>query len=555
MKGMSGGGSCGLYCVCCGIFRKQTEYVTDREIQNTNSEGDTVATERHSPPLDPNYRSDSNRALTTENTDVEQGQEGNTRHISSPFPSRDRNGTPTSDNNFQYSEGILNVGLTLEENPGGRNSPLEVPTDSLSNGDILQTHNSGENEDFLEEMQSPMVQNILETGVDRNIVMQKIKRRVRERGYDHLDIENQLIAAQYLEEEHGSTNVYPEFHSLSLPSLTVSDNRIDHRTVRNLMESPIVKTVLSTGVDRQNVMQAIERRLRETGDPYSNADELLNVVLSYQQNFVSHQGLTVSHENVAETQQPMIEAVLDTGVDWNSVMQVIEKRLIETGENYQDAEDLLNAVLVLEQNAGTHMHSTQYSPTMDLEENQGSDFILPDTILSSSDPYTGSDSLSTSILTSEYRVDAEVVRANMQLPVVRAVLDTGVDRDIVEKVIGKRLRDTGDNFQNAEELMHAVLTLESNSGSSHVPWSISTLRVPLDASPGNASFRTQAAKLAEENRLLREQRTCKICLDAEVGVVFLPCGHICCCRTCAPKVGQCPVCRTNIRSKMHVFNS
>eukprot|EP00105_Crassostrea_gigas_P036766 XP_019920914.1 PREDICTED: uncharacterized protein LOC105323696 isoform X4 [Crassostrea gigas] len=559
---MSGGGSCGLYCFCCGIFRKQTEYVTDGEIQNTNSEGDTVATERHSPPLDPNYRSDSNRALSTEITDVEQGHEGNTGHISSPFPSRERNGIPTSDNNFQYSEGILNVGLTLEENPGGRNSPLEVPTDSLSNGDIVQTHNSGENEDFLEEMQSPMVQNILETGVDRNIVMQKIKRRARERGdnyqnaddllnsvlsmdrnsdflntnamqtippltlnpssrnqhtsntgYDHLDIENQLIAAQYLEEEHGSTNVYPEFHSLSLPSLTVSDNQIDHRTVRNLMESPIVKTVLSTGVDRQNVMQAIERRLRETGDTYSNADELLNVVLSYQQNFVSHQGLTVSQENVAETQQPMIEAVLDTGVDWNSVMQVIEKRLIETGENYQDAEDLLNAVLVLEQNAGTHMHSTQYSPTMDLEENQGSDFILPDTILSSSDPYTSSDSLSTSILTS------------------------------------------GDNFQNAEELMHAVLTLESNSGSSHVPWSISTLRVPLDASPGNASFRIQAAKLAEENRLLREQRTCKICLDAEVGVVFLPCGHICCCRTCAPKVGQCPVCRTNIQSKIHVFNS
>lgn len=41
---MSGGGSCGLYCFCCGIFRKQTEYVTDGEIQNTNLEGDTVAT-------------------------------------------------------------------------------------------------------------------------------------------------------------------------------------------------------------------------------------------------------------------------------------------------------------------------------------------------------------------------------------------------------------------------------------------------------------------------------------------------------------------------------
>nr|XP_034334660.1 uncharacterized protein LOC105323696 isoform X4 [Crassostrea gigas] len=541
---MSGGGSCGLYCFCCGIFRKQTEYVTDREIQNTNSEGDTVGTEI---------------------TDVEQGHEGNTGHISSPFPSRERNGTPTSDNNFQYSEGILNVGLTLEENPGGRNSPLEVPTDSLSNGDILQTHNSGDNYQNADDLLNSVLSmdrnsdflntNAMQTIPPLTLNPSSRNQHTSNTGYDHLDIENQLIAAQSLEEEHGGTNVYPEFHSLSLPSLTVSDNQIDHRTVRNLMESPIVKTVLSTGVDRQNVMQAIERRLRETGDTYSNADELLNVVLSYQQNCVSHQGLTGSQENVAETQQPMIEAVLDTGVDWNSVMQVIEKRLIETGENYQDAEDLLNAVLVLEQNAGTHMHSTQYSPTMDLEENQGSDFILPDTILSSSDPYTSSDSLSTSILTSEYRVDAEVVRANMQLPVVRAVLETGVDRDIVEKVIEKRLRDTGDNFQNAEELMHAVLTLESNSGSSHVPWSISTLRVPLDASPGNASFRTQAAKLAEENRLLREQRTCKICLDAEVGVVFLPCGHICCCRTCAPKVGQCPVCRTNIRSKMHVFNS
>lgn len=40
-------------------------------------------------------------------------------------------------------------------------------------------------------------------------------------------------------------------------------------------------------------------------------------------------------------------------------------------------------------------------------------------------------------------MDAEVVRANMQLPVVRTVFESGVDRDIVEKVIEKRLRDTG----------------------------------------------------------------------------------------------------------------
>uniref|UniRef100_A0A8W8JKU2 RING-type domain-containing protein n=1 Tax=Magallana gigas TaxID=29159 RepID=A0A8W8JKU2_MAGGI len=577
------------------MFRKQTEYVTDGEIQNTNSEGDTVGTGRHSPPLDPNYRSDSNRALTTENTDVEQGQEGNTGHISSPFPSRDRNSTPTSDNNFQYSERILNAGLTLEENSGVRNSPLEVPTDSLTNGDILQTHNSGENEDFLEEMQSPMVQNILETGVDLNIVMQKLKTRARERGDNYQNADDLLnsvlsmdrssdsvnthamqtipslplrnqhtsntgynnldIVAQHLDEERGSVDVNPELNSHHLHSLTVSDHQIDARTVRDLMESPIVQTVLGTGVDRNSVMQAIEKRLRETGDTYSNAEELMDMILTLQQNV----GLLEqdNHENIVQMQQPMLEAVMDMGVDWNSVMQVIERRLMETGENYRDVEDLLNAVLVLEQNPRTHNippnpdYEDDYLAALALEENQGSDFILPDTTPSThSDPYTSSDSLS-----ANHRVNPEILRADMQQPIVEAVLETGVDRNIVKTAIERRIRETGGNFPNVQELMDAVLILESNIRSYNVPQSTPRLRVPLEATPGNVSFRSQATKLAEENRQLRQQRVCKICLDADIGVVFLPCGHLCCCQTCASEVPHCPVCRANINSRVSVFIS
>lgn len=48
--------------------------------------------------------------------------------------------------------------------------------------------------------------------------------------------------------------------------INMSDHQIDARTVRDLMESPIVQTVLGTGVDRNSVMQAIEKRLRETGE-------------------------------------------------------------------------------------------------------------------------------------------------------------------------------------------------------------------------------------------------------------------------------------------------
>lgn len=52
---------------------------------------------------------------------------------------------------------------------------------------------------------------------------------------------------------------------LTSHSTYISDHQLHTREVSAQMESRIVKTVLSTGVDRQRVMQVIERRLRETG--------------------------------------------------------------------------------------------------------------------------------------------------------------------------------------------------------------------------------------------------------------------------------------------------
>ena len=61
--------------------------------------------------------------------------------------------------------------------------------------------------------------------------------------------------------------------------------------------------------------------------------------------------------------------------------------------------------------------------------------------------------------------------------------------------------------------------------------------------------------LESENARLKEQRTCKICMDGEVGVVFLPCGHLCSCVLCAPSLRDCPVCRTNIQGTVRTFLS
>ncbi|XP_012217487.1 E3 ubiquitin-protein ligase LRSAM1-like isoform X3 [Linepithema humile] len=46
---------------------------------------------------------------------------------------------------------------------------------------------------------------------------------------------------------------------------------------------------------------------------------------------------------------------------------------------------------------------------------------------------------------------------------------------------------------------------------------------------------------------------CVICLDLQCEVIFLPCGHLCCCSPCANKISaECPMCRSSIERKVRV---
>ncbi len=66
---------------------------------------------------------------------------------------------------------------------------------------------------------------------------------------------------------------------------------------------------------------------------------------------------------------------------------------------------------------------------------------------------------------------------------------------------------------------------------------------------------TEKKTLLEENRALKDQRMCKVCMDAEVNIVFLPCGHLVCCSNCAPALRNCAVCRELIRGTVRTYLS
>ena len=43
---------------------------------------------------------------------------------------------------------------------------------------------------------------------------------------------------------------------------------------------------------------------------------------------------------------------------------------------------------------------------------------------------------------------------------------------------------------------------------------------------------------------------CVVCLNARCEVIYLPCGHVCVCSKCSSPLGQCPLCRSPIISRI-----
>lgn len=68
-------------------------------------------------------------------------------------------------------------------------------------------------------------------------------------------------------------------------------------------------------------------------------------------------------------------------------------------------------------------------------------------------------------------------------------------------------------------------------------------------------FSNLGLSLEEQLRRLQEERTCKVCMDREVSIVFIPCGHLVVCQECAPSLRKCPICRGTIKGTVRTFLS
>lgn len=64
---------------------------------------------------------------------------------------------------------------------------------------------------------------------------------------------------------------------------------------------------------------------------------------------------------------------------------------------------------------------------------------------------------------------------------------------------------------------------------------------------------TDFETVLQENEKLKDQKMCKICMDNDVCMMFLPCKHLATCEGCSHIVKECPVCRRSIEERIKVF--
>lgn len=69
----------------------------------------------------------------------------------------------------------------------------------------------------------------------------------------------------------------------------------------------------------------------------------------------------------------------------------------------------------------------------------------------------------------------------------------------------------------------------------------------------NSTASVDCRSLVKENQDLREQMICKICLDRDACIVYLPCGHMVTCETCAPTIRKCCICRKLIEGTVRAY--
>ena len=119
------------------------------------------------------------------------------------------------------------------------------------------------------------------------------------------------------------------------------------------------------------------------------------------------------------------------------------------------------------------------------------------------------------------------------LDYIAKAIEMGFTRNLAERIYRKGHK----NFTEFLEVLIQVATSEAPPNNSPIP----------SAPP------PESMNIDDEMAQVRESRLCKICMERQADVLFLPCAQILCCHVCAETVRECPICRSPIESRIRSY--
>uniref|UniRef100_H2ZML3 RING-type domain-containing protein n=1 Tax=Ciona savignyi TaxID=51511 RepID=H2ZML3_CIOSA len=155
---------------------------------------------------------------------------------------------------------------------------------------------------------------------------------------------------------------------------------------------------------------------------------------------------------------------------------------------------------------------------------------------------------------------AEFIKG-MGSEIVANVVEMGFDPKFIKKVIRRQIRDHSTCFATTDALLDALLhPSEQESQGAEANRSSDEHSTP-EAQVADENHRAAELSPEEERRVqselrrLRDEKRCKVCLDRDAEMVFIPCGHLSTCLICTQSLRQCPVCRMKINRSYRTFPS
>ncbi|KAM6248633.1 baculoviral IAP repeat-containing protein 7 [Porphyrio hochstetteri] len=148
-----------------------------------------------------------------------------------------------------------------------------------------------------------------------------------------------------------------------------------------------------------------------------------------------------------------------------------------------------------------------------------------------------------------------------QYPIAQNVLQMGFDPIWVLSLVENKYMLTGTCYLSESELISDLLQLdweesksaEESRGAAQRQTKASSSREEMQSVQQKESASWMSTE--QQLRRLQEEKMCKVCMDRDVSVVFVPCGHLVACGECAINLKLCPICRAVIEGSVKTFMS